>query len=191
MVINWDRILVDQLEFYWQAHLWPRLQGLTDEEYFWEPVEGCWSVRRGPDGSWRSDPVDSDGPLDKAGPVTTIAWRIVHIAGYGLGSRANAFFGPPVSDENVTMFDDRFLPRPLPGTAADALAYLQRAYDSWVEGVVGLGEQGLAEPLGPRGAMFAAEPMAGLVTHLSREFMHHGGEICLLRDLYQAGLSAR
>jgi len=23
----------------------PRLDGLTDEEFFWEPVPGCWSVR--------------------------------------------------------------------------------------------------------------------------------------------------
>jgi hypothetical protein len=28
--------------------------------------------------------------------------------------------------------------------------------------------------------------MAGLIAHISREVMHHGGEICLLRDLYQA-----
>lgn len=28
--------------------------------------------------------------------------------------------------------------------------------------------------------------MAGLIAHVNREAMHHGGEICLLRDLYQA-----
>jgi hypothetical protein len=38
--MDWVRALaVDQLGFYWDAHLWPRLQGLTDEEY-WEPVDG-------------------------------------------------------------------------------------------------------------------------------------------------------
>jgi hypothetical protein len=33
--------------------------------------------------------------------------------------------------------------------------------------------------------------MAGLIVHINREVMHHGGEICLLRDLYRAALSRR
>jgi hypothetical protein len=32
-----------------------RLDGMGDEEYFWEPVEGCWSVRRADDGRWTID----------------------------------------------------------------------------------------------------------------------------------------
>src|ERR1700722_6517655 len=32
-----------------------RLEGLTDAEYFWEPVDGCWSLREGADGRWRLD----------------------------------------------------------------------------------------------------------------------------------------
>jgi hypothetical protein len=27
-----------------------RLEGLTDEEFFWEPVPSCWTVRLGEDG---------------------------------------------------------------------------------------------------------------------------------------------
>ena len=46
MKVNWGAVLVGQLEFYWAAHLRPRLDGLTDAEYFWEPVEGCWTLRR-------------------------------------------------------------------------------------------------------------------------------------------------
>jgi len=30
--------------------------------------------------------------------------------------------------------------------------------------------------------------MAALVLHLNREVMAHGAEICLLRDLYRAGI---
>jgi hypothetical protein len=46
--MDWVRALaVDQLAFYWDAHLWPRLKGLTDEEYLCEPVDGSWSVPRG------------------------------------------------------------------------------------------------------------------------------------------------
>jgi hypothetical protein len=53
--VDWGRVLVGQLEFYWDIHLRPRLDGLTDEEYFWEPVDGCWSLRRAEDGSYQLD----------------------------------------------------------------------------------------------------------------------------------------
>ena len=39
MEFDWGRLIVGQLEFYWDVHLRPRLDGLTDEEYLWEPVK--------------------------------------------------------------------------------------------------------------------------------------------------------
>jgi hypothetical protein len=74
----------------------------------------------------------------------------------------------------------------LPATASDAVAFLDQAYGRWHDGIAGLDEAALRTPLGPKGGEFE-DPMAGLVVHISREVMHHGGEICLLRDLYQAG----
>src|SRR5688500_5415331 len=51
---------------------------LTDEEFLWEPVPGCWTVRRGVDGRWSADYPDFPHP-DPA-PFTTIGWRLVHVA---------------------------------------------------------------------------------------------------------------
>ena len=45
MDIDWSNELAEQLDWQWQNHLRPRLDGLTDEEYFWEPVPGCWTIR--------------------------------------------------------------------------------------------------------------------------------------------------
>ena len=45
MEIDWTHELVDQFDWHWTRHLRPRLDGLTDEEYLWEPVAGAWSVR--------------------------------------------------------------------------------------------------------------------------------------------------
>jgi hypothetical protein len=45
-VVDWNVELVDQLDWHWHQQLRPRLDGLTDGEYFGEPVPGCWSVRR-------------------------------------------------------------------------------------------------------------------------------------------------
>ena len=47
-VIDWTGELLDQLDGHWTHQLRPRLDGLTDQEYLWEPVPGCWNVRATP-----------------------------------------------------------------------------------------------------------------------------------------------
>lgn len=181
--MDWPAAIIGQMEFYWDFHLRPRLEGLTDEEYLWEPVAGCWSVRPGPDGALVAD--ESETPPEPP-PVTTIAWRMVHIGRDVFGIRARSFFGPHEGLEDADMFDRRLWPDPLPGTAADAIAMLEAAYAHWLAGVKALDLAGMEAPIGPKGEWFAKDPMAALVLHLSRELMAHGAEICLLRDLYRA-----
>ena len=64
--ITWTTQLADQLDWHWPGALRPRLDGLTDDEYFWQPVAGCWTVRT--DGS-----VDFAYPPPQPEPFTTIA----------------------------------------------------------------------------------------------------------------------
>jgi hypothetical protein len=182
MTSTWGALLVAQLEFYWEVHLRPRLAGLGDEEYFWEPVAGCWSLRRGQDGRYALDGQPPPVPP----PVTTIAWRLVHIGAGCLANRASAFFGDGSVPVDADMFDRRHVPTTLPASATEGIAFLEHAYQRWHDGIAALDDAGLQAPLGPRGAQFAAEPMAGLILHINREVMHHGGEIGLLRDLYRA-----
>ncbi|HEY8283080.1 MAG TPA: DinB family protein [Chloroflexota bacterium] len=183
MTINWGELLVGQLEFYWDVHLRPRLHGLTDEEYFWEPVADCWSVRRGENGSYV---LDGQRPEPAPPPFTTIAWRLVHVGAMCLANRANAFFGDGVVPDDATMADPRYIPTDLPGSAAEGITFLEWAYRKWHDGIASLDETGLRTPLGQRGGPFGNDPMAALIVHINREVMHHGGEICLLRDLYRA-----
>jgi hypothetical protein len=61
-------------------------------------------------------------------------------------------------------------------------------YRRWRDGVAGLDDEQLLAPVGARGASYARDSMAALVLHVSRETMHHGGEIGLLRDLYHSAL---
>jgi hypothetical protein len=182
VTINWSRSLIGQLEFYWEAHLRPRLDGLTDEEYFWEPVDGCWSLRPTGGGKWRLDQAEVSS---RTGPFTTIAWRMTHISVECLESRYRAFFG---GNEGPTMWapGERILGGgELPGSAATGIEYLTHAYTRWRDAIAGLSEDQLLAPLGEKGADFADQPMAELVLHLNRETIHHGAEICLLRDLYR------
>jgi hypothetical protein len=183
MTVRWPELILGQLEFYWDTHLRPRLEGLTDDEYLWEPVDGCWSLRPGADGALEMDEAE---PAPEPPPVTTIAWRMVHIGRDVLGVRARSFFGPHEGLEDAHMWDLRLWPDPLPATAADAIAMLESSYRHWCAGVRALDAEAIERPLGPKGAWFADFSMAALVLHLNREVMAHGAEICLLRDLYRA-----
>ena len=62
----------------------PNLAGLTDAEYFWEPMPGCWGVRRRGDirssGCWGRGEWAVETSLDgsTAPSTTTIGWRLMH-----------------------------------------------------------------------------------------------------------------
>jgi DinB superfamily len=115
--------------------------------------------------------------------MTTIAWRMMHIAATGLANRTSAFFGEdPFPD--VDMNDAKRYPPSVPGTAAEAVEYLEQTYTAWLAGISKLDDDGMARKLGPKGGPYADDTMAALIVHINREVMHHGGEIGLLRDLY-------
>lgn len=181
MDIDWNAALHEQLDWHWQHHLRPRLAGLTDAEYFWEPVPGCWNVN--PRGTSTAPmavgagefTIDFALPEPEPAPVTTIAWRLGHIIVGVLGGRVASHFGGPAMDYDTFAYA---------GTAEEALAQLDEVYRAWSEGVRGLGAEGLARPCGPAEGPFAASPLSDLVLHINREAIHHGAEVCLLRDLY-------
>jgi hypothetical protein len=182
MEIDWTNELAEQLDWHWQEHLRPRLDGMTDDEYLWEPVPG-WNVRprreaRTPMAAGAGDVVvDFELPEPTPAPFTTIAWRMAHISVGVFGLRAASHFdGPPIAYDTVEWSL----------TAAGGLALLDATYRSWIEGVRTLGDAGLARPCGPAEGPFADYPLAALVLHINREAIHHGAEIALLRDLYGA-----
>jgi hypothetical protein len=177
---DWTVELADQLTFDWEVQLRPRWEGLTDEEYLWEPVRDMWSVR--PRGTGRTPmavgggdaEIDYEHPEPNPPPSTTIAWRMGHLLVGVFGDRnARYFDGAPVE---YATYD-------YPLTADDALAQLDRAYRDWNDGVRKLSAADLAARCREPG--FEADSMAALVLHINREVCHHGAEINLLRDLYR------
>ncbi|MFD7159196.1 DinB family protein [Kribbella sp. NPDC059898] len=170
MDVDWNAEVVDQVDAHWRERLRPRLAGLSDDEYFWQPVAGCWTLsRRGES----SAPISFGGgeftmdyaePPHEQEPVTTIAWRLAHLIG-GLAS---------TNDIDTYCYA---------GTASEALRQLDDEYASWLDGVRRLGIAGLAAPQGKPPA-FAHAPMAKKILYENVELIHHGAEICLLRDLY-------
>ena len=88
-----------------------RCRGLTDEEFFWEPVADCWNIR--PDeqhvGGWSYE--YEFAPADPA-PLTTIGWRLVHL---NAGNRL--YWNHAFGDATLT-----FPGLPVPHTAETALS---------------------------------------------------------------------
>jgi hypothetical protein len=179
--VDWNAELVDQLEWHWHYQLRPRLDGLTDDEYFWQPVPGCWTLSRRDESSTSNAvsagafTMDYTDLLRGPEPVTTIAWRLAHLIDvFGIPT-ASHFDGPRANDP-VGSYS---------GTAQGALRQLDEGHDAWVDDLRRLGSAGLARPQGDISPpQYANAPMAKRVMHTHREVIHHGAEISLLRDLY-------
>ncbi|MFV8312558.1 DinB family protein [Mycobacteroides chelonae] len=177
--------IVDQINWHWASQLRPRFDGLTDDEYFWEPVQGCWSLRpRGTattplQGGSGDYVIEFAAPAPEPAPVTTIAWRLGHILVGVLGARVTSHFpeswaGPAID----------YLTYDYPVTAAEALQRLDVLYAAWLDGVRGKDNAAMALPVGPAEGPWADKPFLTLALHINRELLHHGAEIALLRDLY-------
>ena len=108
--IDWTHELTEQVDWHWRAQLRPRLEGLTDAEYRWEPAPGAWTVRRrgepgpipaerggiqGGGGDWV---IDFAWPEPVPTPVTTIAWRLGHVIVGVLAVRTASHFGGGPAD---------------------------------------------------------------------------------------------
>lgn len=162
---------IDGLRSLWTtsaARLLERCAGLTDDEYFWEPVRDSWNVV--PSESGWTYPYEF-APAPPA-PVTTIAWRLVHLAADNWIYWEWAF-GP--GERNFPDLE-------VPASAAAALRDWQESRAPITEWLLAAGEDQLAEdrPSHLGGTKAAGEVIAILID----EQVHHGAEIALLRDLY-------
>ncbi|MFI9330467.1 DinB family protein [Kitasatospora sp. NPDC052868] len=161
---------------------------MTDDEYLWEPVPGCWSVRRRADGpgpqatllvgagDWGRDATPPPHP--EPAPLTTIAWRLSHL-GEQLALRAEYTVG----DRKLTRDD-----YPATGDAASAIAAFDAAAEAWREALLAADDAAL-DTVGLSTYPYGSDsenPFLDIVWWVNQELLHHGAEIALLRDLYRA-----
>ena len=52
------------------------IDDVTDEEFCWEPVPGCWTIYEDRPGHWSYNYAIPD---PKPAPLTTIGWQLVHL----------------------------------------------------------------------------------------------------------------
>jgi hypothetical protein len=166
--------LTDLVSLAWHAsgdRLEVRCRDLSDAEFFWEPVPGAWTIIPDADrpGRW-TYPYEFE-PAPPA-PVTTIGWRLVHLAAdnwiyweYAFGAGQRTF---PDLD--------------VPSTAHDALQDWHGSREPITQWLATATDADFAEP---RPSHLGADRTAAEVLRiLIDEQTHHGAEIALLRDLY-------
>lgn len=178
-MVDVKRELVDLSDEAWKR-IRARIDGLGDEEYFWEPTQGCWSIRQRDDGTWMADwPL----PRPEPEPFTTIAWRLWHLIDMYGEDRAPQWLGVPAQGTPIGLDDPDGAP---PATAADAVALLERAHERWDAHLSLAQNERLNEPVGTvAGPQYADRTRAAYILHMLDEFIHHGAEIALLRDLWR------
>jgi Ankyrin repeats (3 copies)/DinB superfamily len=165
--------LVDLSDFAGRRLL-TRVAGLTDDEYYWEPVPDVWTVHAGPDGTFR---VDTSRVQPEPPPFTTLAWRITHLIDVLLAPRTATWFGlEPLPDDGTPG---------VPGTAADAVRDLERAFAVWQRRLGSVPEEVLPEPLGEIAGVYASQDGTAFALHILDELIHHGAEVGVVRDLYR------
>lgn len=179
------RPLLAQFDF---AHgqLADRLIGLTADEYRWEPVSGCWTIRPraagpgpgatdlGGSGPWGRDRAY---PAPQPPPFTTLAWRLGHLS-ESLARRADYTIGAHTLTREAYCYS---------GTAVGALANFTLAADQWRAALLSADDAAL-DRVGyssyPDGSD-PGVPFIEIVWWVNQEVLHHGAEIALLRDLYR------
>ena len=151
------------------------LEDVGDEDCFWEPGETCWSVRRRQDAgrAWGTgDWVCEDAwPAPDPLPLTTIAWRLAHLAAWTEIYRNHTF-----EDQSLDLMHVE-----VPGSRDGLVDWLYASQDRFRAEVEALDDAVLAE-LRPAhyGPLL---PIHRLVSGMAIEHVHHGAEIGLLRDL--------
>ncbi|MHB1087412.1 MAG: DinB family protein [Acidimicrobiales bacterium] len=159
---------------------------MTDQEYFWEPVGSCWSVRRkcdGPgsgatellgSGDWGRDTA---WPRPWPPPFTTIAWRLSHLSEM-LTLRAEYTSGAR------TLTRESYV---ISGSAAQALTSYRAGADAWRAALASADDDALGE-IGRSAYPYGSDQedrFIDVVWWVNQELLHHGAEIALLRDLYR------
>jgi hypothetical protein len=166
-----------------------RFEGMTDDEYVWEPAPGGWSVRRRSDatspmaygaGEWV---MDFAVPEPTPAPVTSIAWRLGHLY-TGFSLRWEWTFG-----ERKRLWDTvEFTP-----VAQEALKRFWAVMNRWRDSVAGLTDEQM-DMVGfgqfP-GGLDPQLPFISIVWWTNRELIMHTSEIALLRDLWSTRSTPR
>jgi uncharacterized damage-inducible protein DinB len=170
MSTTWTSLL--ELFDFSSQRLFDRLQGLSEEEYFWKPTSSAWTIHEKA-GLWG---VDGEAQRGHEAPVTTIAWRLHHLSHL-------VYFG------FAQWFEDRSNPYRasdvVPKSAREGVDLFHAYHERLRAALATFPHDELGTALGDMFGPFASSNGYDLALHVVDEHIHHAAEIALLRDLYR------
>jgi len=172
--------------------------GLTDDELFWEPAPGSWSIRPAAEcrtatpfviGDWIAD-MDSELALSADGvtkvePMATIGWILWHVGSMpGRAAELDFLGGARTAESGWT--SPYLALHPIFTTADEAVDVMRTGWRALGAALRSATDEQLEEPKrfwgyggpGPMGT--GAQILASTLNEIS----HHGTQIGALRDLY-------
>jgi hypothetical protein len=151
------------------ARLRGRLAGLTDKEYFWQPVPNSWTIYENEPGHWT---YHYAFPSPDPAPTTTIGWQLVHLGTTKLMYHEWAYGAARLTFPEIE----------IPNSAAGAMDLLDEGHKLLRDDLRGSSEPELDEPRKTNwGEMWSAWR---IFTVMIDHDAFHGGMIGSLRDLY-------
>jgi len=151
------------------ARLRKRIDGLTDDEFFWEPARDCWTIYEDRRGHWTYHYAIPDP--DPA-PMTTIGWQLIHLATCKVMYHEWAYGRARLTFPEIV----------IPHTAPAAIEMLDRSHLTLAGALNGLSDQELDEPRKTNwGELW---PAWRIFWTMADHDAFHGGVIGYLRDLY-------
>ncbi|GGK73863.1 DinB family protein [Streptomyces flaveus] len=161
-----------QFELTWSLFEY-HLERLEPEDFLWEPVPHCWTVRPNQEGTWVPDWADTE---PEPVPVPTIGWLSWHIGWWWSVSIDHAQGRTPRERTEITWPDDgRAAVEWLRGLRGDWLAVLDRLTDTELDATAPFPWQNDPE-----------HTVAHMVTWVNAELMKNVTEIGQLRLLRAA-----
>lgn len=160
--------LIDLSDFAMQR-IQHRVEGLTDDEYFWQPVPNSIVKRPGAQAEW---------PKSDVPPFTTISWRLHHIIiDILLAERTATWFG--LQPDPGDALDAE------PENATTAINALDHAAKVWRNRLSSVDDQSLALAMGRIAGYYGDSTRFSFALHILDELIHHGAEVGVVRDLYR------
>ena len=165
---------------------------LSQDEFFWEPVAGSWSVRRRNEcrtpnpfgkGDWV---VDFDAGVvegKSVEPLTTIAWLFWHVGSMPGRAAELDFLGGTESAESGWT-SPYFVDHPVFLASGEAVEVMRNGWRALDQAIRASTDNDLDQDT----RFWTGPPAKGyqIVASILNEISHHGTEVCVLRDLYRA-----
>lgn len=174
------------------------LTDLTDDEFFWEPFPGTWSVRRREDcltptpfgqGEWVADYDVATVSAYSAGtgePFTSIAWLMWHFGSMAGRTAELDFLGGEKTAESGWT-SPYIAEHPRFTSAAEAVETVQSGWRDLRSALEGASDDQLETQVNFWGYPGPGPTARGchIVAAILNEIGHHGAQVCVVRDLYR------